>query len=413
MSFFDIPLSGLIASQDQLQSVSNNLANLDTVGYKDQTVSFSDIFAQSSTLNGANDPIQAGLGVAPAQTSSDFTDGATSATGIPSNMALSGNGFFVTKNTDGTTGYTRAGDFTVSTTGQLTTPTGALVMGYPATNGVISATGAVQPLQIGIGSVIPATPTSNINLSNNLSSSAAVGDTFASSTPVYDSLGTSHVLTVNYTKTAANTWSYSVDVPTADTGAATTQVATGNLTFDSAGNLTSPTGSIAVSIPTLSDGAASMNLTWNLKDSSGSSSITQTNLASSTSSTGNTQDGVPSGTLTSYAVAANGTIEGTYSNGQTSALGQVVVATFANTQGLLSVGGNEYQVTAGSGSAQVGVAGTGGRGTITGGSVEASNVDVAAEFAKMIVAQQAYQANAKTITTLNQISQATIQMVTG
>ena len=409
MSFFGVPLSGLIASQDQLQSVSNNLANLDTVGYKDQTTSFSDIFAQSSLLNGANNPIQTGLGVKPSQTDSDFTDGAQSATGVASNMALSGNGFFVTQTSGGATAYTRAGDFTSNSTGQLTTPSGDLVLGYPAVNGVVSTTGILQPLQIGIGSVIPASATTNFNLSTNLSSSAAVGDTFSSTTPVYDSLGTSHVLTVDYTKTGTNTWSYTVNVPTTDTGASSTQVASGNLSFDNSGNLTSPTGSVAISIPSFTDGAASMNLNWNLADASGNSSITQTNLASSTSAT--TQDGRASGTLTSYSVSSNGTIEGTFSNGQTSALGQVAVATFANTQGLLRTGNNDYQVTAGSGAANVGVAGTGGRGVITGGSVEASNVDVAAEFAKMITAQQAYQANAKTVTTLDQISQATLQMI--
>ena len=409
MSFFGVPLSGLIASQDQLQSVSNNLANLDTVGYKDETVSFSDVFAQSSLTNASNNPIQTGLGVKPSQTSSDFTDGTTSATNVASNMALSGNGFFVTQKKDGTRAYTRAGDFTSNTSGQLTAPSGDLVLGYPAQNGVISTSGLLQPLQIGIGSVTPATATSNFELSTNLNASAAVGTTVPSTTPIYDSLGTPHVLTVNFTKTATNAWSYSVNVPTTDTGAASSQVATGNLTFDTSGNLTSPNGSIAVAIPGFADGAASMTMNWSLKDDAGNSSITQTSLASSTSAT--TQDGKASGTLTSYAVSADGTVEGTYSNDKTIALGQVVVANFANTQGLLRIGNNDYQVAAGSGAAVIGVAGTGGRGTITGGSVEASNVDVAAEFAKMIVAQQAYQANAKTVTTLNQISQATNQML--
>ncbi|RXH57268.1 flagellar hook protein FlgE [Granulicella sibirica] len=412
MSFFGVPLSGLVASQDQLQAVSNNLANLDTVGFKDQTVSFSDLFAQSSLTNATNDPIEAGLGVKASQTTSDFTDGATDATGISSNMALSGNGFFVVQAADGTTSYTRAGDFTANKAGELTTANGESVMGYPAVNGVISTTGTLQPLQIAVGSVVPASATSTFELTTNLNSTAATGTTFASTTPVYDSLGASHVLTVNYTKTGTNTWSYSVNMPTADTGAASSQVASGNLVFDSSGNLTSPTsGSVAVSVPTFANGAASMSLTWDLKDEAGNSSITQTDLASATSAT--SQNGKSSGTLTSYAVATDGTINGTYSNGQVTALGQVVVATFSNTQGLLRTGNNDYQMTAGSGTPLVGVAGTGGRGVITGGSVEASNVDVAAEFSKMIVAQQAYQANAKTVTTLNQISQATIQMITG
>lgn len=409
MAFFGVPLSGLIASQDQLQSVSNNLANLDTVGYKDQTVSFSDLFAQSSLVNASNNPIQTGLGVLPSETSSDFTDGGTSATGIATNMALTGNGFFVTQSPSGAISYTRAGDFTTNSAGYLTTANGDLVMGYVSANGTNATSGTLQPLQVGLGSVTPAIATTQFQLSANLSATSAVGATYSTPVPVYDSLGNQHDLTVNYTKTAANTWSYTVDVPTADTGAASTTVASGTLTFDTSGNLTAPTGSVAVSIPTFTDGAAPMNMTWNLTNTDGSSSITQTALPNSVTSP--TQNGQASGTLSSISVLSDGTIEGLYSNQQSSSIGQVAVATFANEQGLLGIGGNDYQATVGSGVAAVGVAGTGGRGVITGGSVEASNVDVAAEFSKMIVAQQAYQANAKSITTFQQISQATIQMI--
>ncbi len=411
MAFFGVPLSGLIASQDQLQSVSNNLANLDTVGYKDQTVSFSDLFAQSSLVNASNNPIQTGLGVLPSQTSSDFSDGGTSATGVSSNMALTGNGLFVVQAKDGSLSYTRAGDFTTNSSGFLTTPNGKLVMGYPAAVGGAPASGVLQPLQVGLGSVTPAAATTTFQLSVNLSANAAVGTTYSTPTPVFDSLGSQHTLTVNYTKTGENAWSYTVDVPTADTGAASTTVASGNLTFDSSGNLTSPTGSVPVSIPVLTDGAAPINLTWNLTNANGGSSITQTSLASSANAP--VQNGYASGTLSKITVLSDGTIEGIYSNNQSSSIGQVAVATFANDQGLLRTGGNDYQATVGSGVAAIGIAGTGGRGTITGGSVEASNVDVAAEFSKMIVAQQAYQANAKTVTTFQQISQATIQMITG
>ena len=182
------------------------------------------------------------------------------------------------------------------------------------------------------------------------------------------------------------------------------------MTFNSSGTLTSPTGSIAFSIPTLADGASSMNISLDLDGSTGTPTITQTDTASTTSA--NTQNGQASGTLTSYAVSSDGTIEGTYSNGQTTALGQVAVANFSNTQGLLAIGNNDYQATAGSGAALIGTANTGGRGTIEGGYTEGSNVDTAAEFAKMIVAQQAYQANAKSVHTLATISQTTIQMLT-
>jgi flagellar hook protein FlgE len=522
MAFFGVPLSGLIASQDQLQSVSNNLANLDTVGYKDQTVSFSDLFAQSSSVNASNNPIATGLGVQASQTNSDFTDGGISSTGIASNAALSGNGFFVVQGTTGTQSYTRAGDFTANADGFLTSPSGEQVLGYGATNGVVSTTGTLQALNVKLGSVIPATATSQFQITANLNSSSAVGSTFSSTTPVYDSLGALHVLSVTYTKTASNSWSYAVSMPKADLtgGSAATAAAvpststgsvgaasdalsgsvtiglgtsagvsiasganatafvaningnatlaaegvtatlsgtnvtitgpangeggdltiasdtisdtttgtavslstpttaspvatvleTGTLSFDSSGNLELPSGTKSVSVPItgFADGGAGSVLTWNLADSNGNGTITQTDLASSTSAT---QNGQGSGTLTSYAIQADGTIEGTYSNGQTNALGQIAIASFANTQGLLNTGSNDYQATPGSGLASIGIAGTGGRGTVTGGSVEASNVDVAAEFSKMIVAQQAYSANAKTITTFQQVSEATIAMI--
>ena len=426
MSFFAIPLSGLIASQEQLQAVSSNLANLDTVGYKDQNVNFADIFAQSGlqsggVVNGANDPIQTGLGVSVAETTSNFSNGNITATNIPSNMALSGNGFFVTKQTDGTVGYTRAGDFTTNKAGYLVSPEGGLVLGYPATNGVVSTSSAPQPLQVGSGAVIPAAATSTFQMTTNLTANAANGDTFSSPVSIYDSLGNQHAMNVTYTKTAANTWSYSVNVPTADTGATSSVVASGTLNFsssgvlasttDSSGVTTTPAGSISgINIPSFKDGAAAMNLTWDLNNSAGSPLLSQTNIASETSAT--SQNGNASGSLSGYTVEADGTIQGSFTGGGTLALGQVAIASFTNTQGLQRSGSNLYDETAGSGPALIGTAGTGGRGTITGGSIESSNVNTASEFANMIVAQQAYQANAKTVTTFDQISQATIAMIT-
>ncbi|MGI4828096.1 MAG: flagellar hook protein FlgE [Janthinobacterium lividum] len=420
MASFGIPLSGLIASQAQLQSVSNNLANIDTVGYKDTTLQFSDVYAQSSILNGADNPVQTGLGVSTAETSRDFSNGVTSETDVASNMALSGNGFFVLQSTGGTQSYTRAGDFTSNSSGELVTADGQYVMGYPAVDGVVDTSAPLQTLQVGLGSITPATATTSMNITANLNSSAAADTTssFSTDLAVYDSLGTSHELNVNYTKTGTNSWSYSVTIPTADlspttpaTTSTTTTVANGTFTFDSSGTLTSPTGDIPISIPSLADGAASLNVKWNLDGSTGTPTITQTATASTTSA--KTQNGQQSGTLLSYSVASDGTIEGAYSNSQTVAIGQVAIANFSNTQGLLAVGNNNYQATTGSGAALVGTANTGGRGTIKGGYVESSNVDTAAEFAKMIVAQQAYQANAKTVTTLDNISQSTIQMITG
>jgi flagellar hook protein FlgE len=426
MGSFSAPLSGLTAAQDQLQTVSNNLANINTDGYKDQTLTFSDIFAQTSATNGSGDPLQTGSGVAVSSTDSDFSEGTKDTTDVSSNMLISGNGFFVTQNSAGAQDYTRAGDFTTNNAGQLTTPNGELVLGYPAVNGVVNTSAALQPLQVGSLSS-PAVASTTMNISANLYADSTVGDTASSSLPVYDSLGTSHTLSVTYTMTAADTWSYSVTIPSADltpagTGATTT-VESGTLNFNTQGVLTSvqPTGAsatsdpsagIAITIPpagtTLADGAAAMPITWNL-ETAGTPTITQTSEASGTSAT--STNGFSSGTLSNYTVGTDGTIEGTFSSGQTLALGQVAVASFANNQGLADSGNNDYQPTAASGSAVIGVAGTGGRGTIIGGSVEESNVNIANEFAKLIVAQQAYSANAKSITTFNQVSQSTLQML--
>jgi flagellar hook protein FlgE len=411
MGSFSTPLSGLTAAQQQLQSVSNNLANISTDGYKDANLTFSDIFSQSGATNGADDPIQTGSGVAVASTVSNFTEGNLNPTSISSNMAISGNGFFVTQGATGSKDYTRAGDFTTDKAGQLTTPNGELLLGYPAVNGVVNTSAALQPLQVG-SVTIPAVASTTIGATINLNSNTAIGSSATSSSiPVYDSLGSSHTLSVAYTKTAANTWSYTVTVPSADitggTGTDTT-VGSGTLAFDGSGQLTSITA-VPISIPTLSDGAISPLTLTGPFGTVANPTITQTALTSGTSAT--TTDGFPSGTLSGYSVQTDGTIEATFTSGNSLALGQVAVASFANVQGLTNTGNNNYQPTAASGSAVIGVAGSGGRGTIIGGDVEQSNVDIATEFAKLIVAQQAYSSNAKSITTFNQISQATLAMI--
>jgi flagellar hook protein FlgE len=432
MGSFATPLSGLTAAQGQLQSVSNNLANINTNGYKDQTLTFADVFSQNGVTNGSGDPVQTGSGVTISSTDAKFTEGSLNATGTTSNMALSGNGFFVTQSASGLPDYTRAGDFATNKAGQITTPSGELVLGYPATNGVVNTAAALQPLQVGTGVTSPAVASTTFDISANLNASSVVGDTASSTLPVFDSLGAAHTLSVTYTMAAPNTWSYAITIPSADltpapAGASTT-VASGTLTFNSSGVLTStlpaggvataPSAGITLTIPpvavapapqtTFANGAATMPLKWALV-TAGTPTITQTSTASATSAT--STNGFASGTLQSYAVQPDGTINGTFSSGQTLALGQVAVASFANNQGLVAIGNNNYQATAASGPAVVGVAGTGGRGTVIGGSVEQSNVNIATEFSKLIVAQQAYSANAKTITTFNQVSQATIALL--
>jgi flagellar hook protein FlgE len=408
------------------------LANINTNGYKDQTLTFADVFSQNGVTNGSGDPVQTGSGVTISSTDANFTEGSLNATGTTSNMALSGNGFFVVQSASGLPDYTRAGDFATNKAGQITTPSGELLLGYPATNGIVNTAAALQPLQVGTGVTSPAVASTTFNISANLNASSVVGDTASSTLPVFDSLGAAHTLSVTYTMAAPNTWSYAITIPSADlipapAGVSTT-VASGTLTFNSSGVLTStlpaggvataPSAGITLTIPpvavapapqtTFANGAATMPLKWALV-TAGTPTITQTSTASATSAT--STNGFASGTLQTYAVQPDGTINGTFSSGQTLALGQVAVASFANNQGLVAIGNNNYQATAASGPSVVGVAGTGGRGTVIGGSVEQSNVNIATEFSKLIVAQQAYSANAKTITTFNQVSQATIAML--
>jgi flagellar hook protein FlgE len=418
MSSFAIPLSGLEASSDALNVIANNLANLNTDGFKSQTLTFGDLFAQAQAASGNGDPIQIGGGVQVGSTVSNFSNGGVDSTGIAANMALQGNGFFVVSNGSDTS-YTRDGDFSVNSAGQIVDAQGNTVMGFQANaQGQIQAGGALAPISVNSSAAIPAQATTSFSTTTNLQAGSAAGATFSTPLSVIDSLGETQNLTVTYTAgAAANSWDYTITLPGAATGvAAPTTLTTGTMTFDSSGNLTSTTpaetnGAITgIKITGLADGAANMNLTWNLNSSAGSPTITQQDSASTTSATD--VNGYGSGTLTGFSVLSNGTVQGTFSNNQTLALGQVAVAGFANPEGLSQTNGGEMQATTASGAAVVGQAGVGGNGTITGGAVEQSNVDLSTEFSNMIVAQQSYEASAKALTTLDQVSQATLQMIT-
>jgi len=410
MPNFSIPLSGLTAASDALAVISNNLANINTVGFKESRASFRDLFYQVFGTNGANDPIQVGEGVALGSVTPTFTDGNLEGTGVSTDASITGNGLFATES-NGVLQFTRAGNFTINSQGELTTQDGQRVMGYAAVNGVISPSQTLSPIVVNDGQLIPASPTSTIQTQTNLDASSAVGATFSTPITVYDSLGTSHVLTDQFTKTAANAWSYQITLPAADTGGtgAPTVVASGTLTFNGDGTLATPTAPVTgIAIAGLADGANDMNITWNLQDATGNALLTQT---SSPSATANTfQNGYASGTLSDFNIGSDGTIEGSFTNNQTLALGQIVLANFANPQGLLRMGQNSFQTTLSSGAPVIGVAGSGGRGTITGGSLEQSNVDIATEFSNMIVTQRGYQANARVVTTFDQLTQDTINM---
>jgi flagellar hook protein FlgE len=409
MPVFSIPLSGLTASSTALSSIANNLANLNTLGYKQSRVTFRDLFYQTVGTNGAGDPIQTGAGAAVGSIATIFNGGSIESSGVPTDVAITGDGFFVVEK-DGAMQYTRAGNFTQDPEGFLTTQDGQYVLGYQAVNGVINTALALAPLQLGKGQINPPSPTSYLEMKTNLDADAKVGDTpFTSPLTVYDSLGASHVLRFQFSKTAQNQWSYDITIPAEDVGktGAPISISTGTLQFDGNGKLTSPAADISgLTISGFANGATNLNLDWKLFQN-GEPMLTQMTAASNTAST--YQDGFSSGSLLDFTIASDGIIQGKFTNG-TKILGQVALANFANLQGLNREGHNCFAATLASGQAVVGAPGTGGRGTLAGGALELSNVDIASEFARLILAQRGFQANARAITTFDEITQETINL---
>jgi flagellar hook protein FlgE len=349
-----------------------------------------------------------------------FTQGSVESTGVPTDVAIQGEGFFVVQK-DGDTSYTRAGNFAVDRSNFLVTQDGAQVMGYPAVNGVVTPSLGLSPLQLGAGTISPSSPTTSVQVSANLDAGAAVGGTFSTPVTIFDTLGTSHVLTFTFTKTSAGNWNYSIDIPAGDVSGSPT-LATGSLTFNGSGVLTNVTptagGTVTgaagnltgIPLTGLTDGASNLTFDWDLFNGT-VPVMTQVAGASSASST--QQNGSASGTLVSFSIGSDGTVTGSFSNGHSAALGQIALAEFGDVEGLQRIGSNLFTETLASGQAVVGAPGTGGRGALSGGALELSNVDIATEFANLIVAQRAFEANAKAITTFDQITQDTINLKQG
>ena len=408
MPSFSIALTGLEANSIALNTIGNNLANLNTTAFKEQTTSFADLFYQTIGSSGANDKLQVGLGTRVSGTNTDYSNGSLATTTNSTDMALNGDGFFVEQQ-GGVQSLTRAGDFQLDLSGALISDSGESVMGYQAQGGAINTNSPLQALTIPVNAVQPAQATQNFGITANLNAGAALGDSFNSSLSVYDSLGTSHIATVTFTKSATNAWSYSIALPAGD-ATGTPANNTGTLTFGATGNLLTPTSNITgISFPGMADGATDLAMNWNLRSSSGSSQIGQSVAASA--ATASTQDGFASGTYQSFGVDSAGIISASFSNGQTELVGQVAIATVTNQEGLSRVGSNNYQTTVSSGTASIGAAGTGGRGTVEDDTLEQSNVDISTEFSNLIVAQRAFEANSKTVTTFDTVTQETINMI--
>ena len=412
-------ISGLRGHQEMMDVIANNIANVNTVGFKAGRVNFQDILSQ--TVHGATapsgglgsiNPAQIGLGMTVAGIDVLQTQGNLQSTGKTTDMAIQGDGFFV--ESDGSqTVYTRDGAFDIALDGSLANPgSGLKVQGWQAdSSGKIDITQPITNLVIPIGQRTTALATSNVTLSGNLDAGAtgpvvgppAVAATTVPTTmTVFDSLGVAHSVKVTFTKSStANQWDWAASKDASDTGigiAATGTTNQGTLTFTSGGVYSASTGTLSFTFP---DGATSTTPAIDL------SAMTQ---FSGTSQPSGQTDGFTSGTLTSFAVGDAGQLSGVYSNGQTQVLGQIALANFLNSAGLLRAGQNNFSATSASGAANIGTAGTGGRGTVTTGALEMSNVDLATQFTGMITAERGFQANSRVITTSDEMLQELVNL---
>ncbi len=417
MASFFIPLTGLSAQSTSLNTIANDLANMSTTGFKSQAVNFSDLFYQQIGATGAGDPIQQGAGTQVASITTDFSNGTPNPTGVNTDVALQGNGFFVVSHGTGQF-LTRAGHFNTDSTGNLITPSGLNVLGYPAVNGAVNTAAPLAPITIPIGQVLAPKATASFDMSANLNSSGA-GAVFPATIDLFDSLGQMHTASVTYTQTGVNAWGYSIALPAADTGGVSTPV-NGTMTFDATGNLSTVNGtaagtgaaqvsSIPVAFTGLTDQANNLNMTWNLMGAAGKPTITQVDATSAVTAT--TQNGFASGQYQDFSIGSDGTVTVTFSNQQKLNVGQIALANVANKQGLRDMGSGNYDTTLSSGTAAIGTSGSAGLGTMQNGALEGSNVNISGEFSALIIAQRAFEANSKTITTFDTITQETIQMI--
>jgi len=375
-------ISGLRSHQTMLDVTGNNIANVNTAGFKASTTQFQDTLSQMTqgaggpqTGIGGTNPAQVGLGVQVAGISTNFAQGSAQATGKATDLMISGDGFFVTRLGNDTV-YTRAGSFDFDADGRLTSADGKIVQGYSATNGVVNDGGAVGDITLPLNGAAPATATTGANVGGNLPSETAVGDSLTRDSKVYDAFGTERTLTLTFTRTDGG---WSVRGTDGQGTPATTNLTFTNGTQNGAGSLT--VGGVTVDLSKVT-GFAALNTV----------AVTE-------------QNGREAGTLQGFSLSKDGTLVGQFSNGESLAVGRIALATFANPGGLEKTGSSGYRATANSGNAAVGIPGSPGVGSLSSGLLEMSNVDLSQEFTNLIVAQRGFQANARIITTSDEVLQ--------
>ena len=392
-------ISGLRSHQLMMGVVGNNIANVNTVGFKASMITFQEALSQmieapaagTATTGGAN-AIQVGLGVVVGSIDGIFTQGASQVTGRATDVAIQGTGFFVV-NEGGQRLYTRAGAFSFDSAGNLITPSGQLVQGWltDQTTGITDTQAPVTTINLPLAQVIDPNLTTVVEVGGNIDADLAIGDTNTFSITVYDSLGNPQGLVVTFTKTGANAFTASADINGTPVTLSSTSV-----TFATDGTLSSA-GTITVSGFT-PPGADPMSFDLDLATNQ---PLVQFGGPSSLEAFD--QDGNASGVLRDFAIAGDGSIVDQFSNGWTRPLGKIALAAFNNPNGLVRVGESNFQESVNSGQARIGEAGTSDRGSMSASTLEMSNVELAREFTNLIIAQRGFQANSRIITASDEI----------
>ncbi len=408
-------ISGLRAHQTKMDTVANNIANVNTVGYKTSNTVFETTLTQvlrggknPDATEGGSNPAQVGLGVKLAAITTDFGQGKTQNTGRALDFMIQGDGFFVTRNGNQQL-FTRAGSFTFDGSGKLITADGAVLQGWMADDaGKVVTSGPVGDLAVSYGAVKNPKPTDATTLAGNLLSGANGTDTQVDAQTqidMFDGQGTKHTVSFAWTKTADNTWQVQASSDGAAVGGAHAVTFGPDGKIDTVDGNAVPLGPDGEPNPTFSFtptwvGAVDVNVDM--------SALTQ--FASGAAMNATTQSGYAAGSLNSFSLADDGTITGVYSNGQRQAIGRLALATFNNPSGLVNMGNTSYAMGENSGNALIGTAGNGSLGTLSSGALEMSNVDLSEEFTGLIIAQRGFQANSRVISASDELLQDLVNL---
>ncbi|MFN8074666.1 MAG: flagellar hook protein FlgE [Kineosporiaceae bacterium] len=388
-------ITGLRAHQTMMDVVGNNIANVNTTGYKSSSVVFEDTLNQMlrasgapSNGNGGINPAQVGLGVQLGGISTNFGQGSAQSTGKSTDLMIQGDGFFVIRS-GAENVFSRAGAFSFDSTGKLVNNEGSVVQGWLGQAGVINTDNALADIQLPAGTLIPPQQSSSVTIGGNITSGTSTVMTLG--TTAYDQAGNAHSLSITLTPNGAN-----FDVDVLENGASV-MTAPGSVAFLANGAYDA--GTSTVPSATLADGTV---INFDLTGVTGYGGAKTLAVKAA--------DGYTAGSLQQFQISQDGTVIGVFSNGQKLNMAKIAMANFNNPMGLEKIGNTSYRSSTNSGLAQIGTAGGGGRGTLLGGSLEMSNVDLAQEFTSMIVAQRGFQANSRVITASDEMLQDLVNL---